>query len=142
MANKCFGVNNARPDNLNSKCKSCLSAARRKNREDNPETYKAQWKRNKYAQPENAENRRLRAAYGITTDIRKFISNKQSDRCAICGADIKLVVDHDHDTGIVRGLLCNKCNLGLGGFDDNIDRVKNAYYYLLDFNEKQLTEFN
>lgn len=50
--------------------------------------------------------------------------------CAICGGKEKLVVDHDHETDKVRGLLCFFCNLGLGNFRDNPQLLKKAIEYL------------
>ena len=66
---------------------------------------------------------------------------KQGGKCAICGnfetvkrkstgITFKLCVDHCHTTGRVRGLLCNKCNLGLGKFKDNPESLITAYKYL------------
>ena len=50
--------------------------------------------------------------------------------CPICGSDDPLVIDHDHSTSEVRGLICDSCNLGLGKFKDNIQSLKNAIAYL------------
>ena len=50
--------------------------------------------------------------------------------CVICGADEKLVVDHDHRTGKVRGMLCNHCNRGLGHFRDDPLLLEFAAQYL------------
>ncbi len=71
--------------------------------------------------------------YGLTeVEYTKKI-NEQNNICAICGKkDIGkvLCVDHDHDTGKVRGLLCNNCNIGLGNFKDNIKIIQSAIVYL------------
>ena len=52
--------------------------------------------------------------YGLSQDDYVAMLEKQEYRCAICNRMERLVVDHDHETGAVRGLLCNICNLGLG----------------------------
>ena len=60
---------------------------------------------------------------------------EQQGKCAICGThqvDLKhsLHVDHDHEDGQIRGLLCINCNLALGNFKDNINNLINAIVYL------------
>lgn len=56
---------------------------------------------------------------------------KEADyKCEICYNKLPLAVDHCHDSGKVRGLLCNNCNNGLGRFMDNIQILKNAVKYL------------
>lgn len=58
--------------------------------------------------------------------------------CDICGtnksgyAGKKLAIDHDHRTGIVRGMLCQKCNIGLGNFNDDPEIMLKAVKYLKD----------
>jgi hypothetical protein len=59
-------------------------------------------------------NRQLQKAYGITSRDYAEMAQKQNYLCAICDENEKLVVDHDHKTGRVRGLLCIRCNGGLG----------------------------
>ena len=57
----------------------------------------------------------------------------QGGLCAICGRkqpEKWLAVDHDHETGVIRGLLCSRCNSGLGQFKDNPDRLRLAADYL------------
>jgi len=51
-------------------------------------------------------------------------------QCVICGSEEKLVVDHDHRTGKIRGLLCNHCNRGLGHFRDDPTLLEFAAQYL------------
>jgi len=51
--------------------------------------------------------------------------------CTICGDEADLVVDHDHKTNKIRGILCNLCNKGLGLFRDNPDFLEYARIYLL-----------
>lgn len=50
--------------------------------------------------------------------------------CAICGSSDKLVVDHDHNTMKIRGVLCHYCNIGLGLFKDNPELLSTAIEYL------------
>ena len=63
----------------------------------------------------------------------------QNGKCVICFAPITLgrtaVVDHDHETKVVRGILCYRCNLGLGHFNDDAWLLRNALEYLLAFLE-------
>lgn len=61
---------------------------------------------------------------------------EQGSKCRICGiyAD-KLSVDHNHKTGQIRGLLCNKCNTGLGMFQDNTSIIESALKYLSSPNQ-------
>jgi hypothetical protein len=79
-------------------------------------------------------NTQLKSDYNITLDEYNEILIKQNNGCAICGKTINgkrnMCVDHDHETGRVRGLLCSHCNWGLGHFKDNIDLLENAIKYL------------
>jgi len=74
------------------------------------------------------------ARYGITTDAYELMAN---EGCAICRANpefdssVRLHIDHDHDTGVVRGLLCQRCNLAIGHLDDDPIRAIEAANYLV-----------
>ena len=71
--------------------------------------------------------------YGITLGYFEDLYHKQDGRCAICRRKItkkKCRIDHDHDTGNVRGLLCASCNTGLGLFQDNPEVLTSAAEYL------------
>lgn len=78
----------------------------------------------------------LKRHYGITLDEFNTLLNSQDGACAICktsnwpGKGKKPHVDHCHNTGKIRGLLCNLCNVGLGAFKDNEGFLANAVNYL------------
>lgn len=77
------------------------------------------------------------AAYGLTVEDYDRMLLEQGSACAICrSADPghwsgQFVVDHEHATGQVRGLLCSPCNTGLGLFGDDAERLWSAMAYLL-----------
>ena len=62
----------------------------------------------------------------------QVILEKQNGVCAICKNkyEIELGVDHNHETGENRGLLCTACNVALGNFKDNIEFLEEAIRYL------------
>lgn len=87
-------------------CRSCAAEINRQWRERHPERFKL-------AQRRSAQKRRL-VKYGLTEQEYAHMLIEQSGLCAICSIQLDPDhVDHDHQTGIVRGLLCNKCNTRL-----------------------------
>ncbi len=72
--------------------------------------------------------------YGITIDQYEMMLERQHYGCKICGQQCatgrSLAVDHCHQTGRVRGLLCIKCNKALGLLDDDVNRMNLAAQYL------------
>lgn len=87
--------------------------------------------------PELQLQRSRQKKYGVSPAWVDMTLKDQEGKCAICGVAMtgenrKLVphVDHCHDTGLVRGLLCQSCNVGLGRFEDNVDRLEAALRYL------------
>lgn len=75
----------------------------------------------------SASNRK--AKHGITTEEYEALQEKQGGKCAICWNPAR-VVDHDHRTNKIRGLLCGSCNTGLGKLGDDIEGLKRAMKYL------------
>lgn len=75
-----------------------------------------------------------RDLYGLSLAQYEDLLRQQSGRCAICGTDrnggVAMGVDHDHRTGDIRGLLCDPCNIGLGGFRDDPALLAAASAYL------------
>jgi hypothetical protein len=91
-----------------------------------------------YRQKERAKEQikkyMLKAIYGLSLEDFNSMMEGQGGACAICGTrnwgKTGPSVDHNHETGAVRGLLCNQCNSGLGMFRDNPGTVKLAVAYL------------
>lgn len=112
---------------------------RNKKRRENPETFK---------------NDRLRKRisirkrkYGINEESYKSLFNKQKGKCALCRKEenrksrwskrkCSLVVDHNHKTNKLRGLLCHKCNSALGLFNEDIKLLYRVIKYLLKYKRK------
>jgi hypothetical protein len=76
---------------------------------------------------------------GFTPEYFKSKLEEQGGVCAICGTDnpgkLDFCADHDHATRTKRGVLCRKCNAGLGHFNDNIESLENAIMYLNKYKE-------
>lgn len=106
-----------------------------RNREKIKEKQKLYYHRNR----PKAKQYRLQKLYGISLKDYKNKWNEQKGQCAIChikSYNIEemfnrvLVLDHDHNTNQVRGLLCNSCNRGLGLLNDDPLIISNAFNYL------------
>lgn len=80
----------------------------------------------------------LKYRYKITEEDYSKLYDKQKGKCAICGVVPRknLHIDHDHNYNTIRGLLCQKCNRGLGHFDDDIKKFKEAIKYLYNYKLK------
>lgn len=73
------------------------------------------------------------AAFGLTLEDEIRLLTQQNNRCPICGTKPKrqFDIDHNHETGLFRGLICHRCNKGLGLLGDTVEGVQNALNYLL-----------
>lgn len=107
-------------------------------REEIKEYKKEYHKKRKDIHKEICRKNDLKRKFGITIDDYKLMLEKQNYCCLICGThrnefNKDFAVDHNHKTGNVRGLLCGKCNQGLGKFNDNIELLEKAINYLNNF---------
>lgn len=76
------------------------------------------------------------STFGVTLDSYDEQLVRQNGRCYLCGSTEpggvknRFAIDHNHETGSVRGLLCDKCNLALGLINDRVDVLENMISYL------------
>ena len=113
------------PDCLDDWCRECLRAYRKAWRIANPEKVR----RYHFSKSLRLRNR-------ISLKQYEALVLAQGGKCAICGAltgrgsSVRLYVDHDHASDVVRGLLCQRCNSGLGLLGDTVEVVRAALAYL------------
>lgn len=88
-----------------------------------PERVKAKNKAWRLANPDKLKNIKLKQLYGITLNQFNVMLKTQKSKCLICRRAVKLVVDHCHKTGRVRGLLCSKCNMVFGWFEKHCKKI-------------------
>lgn len=87
--------------------------------------------------PNTSFKRRLYSKYRMSVEEYNELFIKQNGCCGCCGKhqidlDRRLAVDHNHETGEIRGLLCFSCNTGLGKLGDNLEGVLKMLEYLND----------
>jgi hypothetical protein len=129
---KWFDRNKRQKDGFSTQCKVC----RKKHRKESKSVIKQYNK--KYYRNNNGIVRSQMSRwerYKLTPEKYNVLFNKQKGRCAICGkhqSELKrgLFVDHNHDTNVVRGLLCHNCNVGMGNLQDDIKLLSKAMQYL------------
>jgi hypothetical protein len=132
-------------DGLMYRCKDCCRDAYNKRYSDDPNFREQRARHTRSHYEANAEKirrsrRRNLNKYGLTMDQFEEMNDKQNGLCAICGRSpyegqenprkSRLSVDHDHETGRVRGLLCDPCNTGIGLFKEDPNRMMSAITYL------------
>lgn len=106
-------------------CKTCFNAYYAKRRVEKYDLVRSYEKKFHRA-------RRLKYTFGITEEDFTTMYKEQAGVCAICKltSNSTLHIDHCHTTGKVRGLLCSRCNTGLGQFKDSIESLQEAIKYL------------
>jgi hypothetical protein len=87
------------------------------------------------AQKKKTDAKRIERVYGLTLEAYAVMYASQNGQCVICSRPFEVAkrkphVDHDHATGRVRGLLCTRCNAGLGMFGDNVSAMLKAADYV------------
>lgn len=116
-----FNKRNNRLDGLTSRCKKCINSCPKNRSTDYIRNYD------------------LNKSYGIGIEEYNIMLDAQNSCCKICDRHLtevndkhkkNLCVDHCHTTGKIRGLLCDRCNRGLGFFHDNIDLLEKVVNYL------------
>jgi Recombination endonuclease VII len=113
----------SRQDGLTAYCKPCFNSKNKKWFKENPDKLPTLEEKRAYGRKKN---------FGISEEQYEQMLVDQNNQCAICKKEIgwEAAVDHCHTTDKIRGLLCRKCNLGLGGFKDNIKTIKKAISYV------------
>lgn len=105
------------------RCKACQREADRAYYAKNPERRRKQKR--------DARRRELLREYGLTVAEYEDLVEAANGRCAICEEiNDRLEVDHCHETGVVRGMLCPRCNKALGLLDDSPASLRRAIEYL------------
>lgn len=138
---KCVSCNTVKPisdfewqknrPNPRKKCKRCRHQERDYEKEY---SYRNEKRRQKYWEdPDKARREWEKHKYGVCKEDFKY------EECWICGSKDRLCIDHCHNSGTPRGLLCTKCNTAIGMFEDDTSRMEKAMDYLKDGPHFQLS---
>lgn len=134
-----FSKDSSTKDGLRANCRICNRAYWKTYGATHRDVLKARSKARRLKSPEKVrtEFRKsyLKTQYGLTAAGHDAIRERQGNKCGCCGDVFRpernqVAVDHCHKTGVVRGLLCSRCNLGLGHFLDSSLRLRLAAGYL------------
>lgn len=137
----CRSCNAARVAEYTEANREHVNALRREARLRDPEKYRVRDRDRHKRDKTKRQDASLRRRFGIGLDDYERMLAEQNGGCAICGAahttidkrtgqPQRLHIDHCHRTGQVRGLLCSNCNIGIGYFADDPDRLKKAAEYV------------
>ena len=142
-----------RKDRLMATCKTCSNIASHRRYQDDRKAwneYAMNWKKTHHdawlkiqrryrlthrdeLKAYSATKPWLMSTYGITKAEYDKMRLEQQDRCLVCGERKEtLVVDHDHKRNKIRGLICHRCNLGIGLFHDDPILLEKVIRYLRD----------
>jgi len=125
-----FAINSHGANGRKSICKDCSNKAQKA-------LYKSRSRRDPEGFREGQRYKEIWKKYKITKDEFERLERSQGYKCACCGKSkergVNLVVDHCHESGGVRGLLCRNCNSGIGKLGDTKEGVFKALRYLEKF---------
>ena len=121
-------------------CKECISQAGKKNFSENREKRNKQNQEWRRANPERSQVIKARTnGIKITWEQFSELKTLQDNKCALCQKELeKFHIDHCHDSGEVRGLLCPTCNWGLGLLGDTEETIERALNYLRKLKERDV----
>lgn len=122
MASKNPEVRNAASRRYRQRHKEKLAAQSRAYARKNPDIYRKSAIKYYYANRDTI----LAKKYGISLEEFQALPKE----CQLCGSTHRLCVDHEHSGGLVRGILCNGCNAGIGHFKENLFVMIKAIKYL------------
>lgn len=132
-----FRKNKRSPTGINQNCRKCCTEYGKEWREDKRDASriiaKAAYWRNPEAGRRRARIGNFRKKYGLTVAEVDGMLIAQNNNCAICERSLlgkKANVDHDHSTGKIREILCTRCNLGIGYFEESSDIFFKCIEYL------------
>jgi len=118
-------------------CNSCAADKSKKWRQANPDRASEQsrkWREaNEHAYRAKQRRNHIKRTYGLDEADYQALCAEQDHACAICCTpmgEVRTVVDHDHSTGEIRGILCVTCNTGIGMLRDDYQLVQRALNYL------------
>lgn len=94
--------------------------------------YQRAWRAKNLAKHQSQARKRHVAKYGLTVEQLAEMLLAQDGRCKACRVQLgdRYSIDHDHQSGRVRGLLCSKCNTALGMVQDSVERLQALIRYI------------
>ena len=129
-----FHPNGSRRPGYRTRCKKCYGNTYGTWYDSHKQEKHDAYKKWADAHPSERRERRLGRLYGMNLEEYQNMYDAQNGNCAICGKhEDKLHVDHSHDNGEVRALLCGNCNRGIGIMQDDISILESAINYLKGF---------
>lgn len=126
-------------------CTKCAAKSQARYREAHPEHGKLYYLDTKLEHAKRNQIGHLRRKYNMTIEAYDVMVKEQKGLCYIChklptsGRNKKLVIDHDHETGLIRRLLCDQCNRLVGYLHEDCNFIMQIYDYVNFYKPHQVT---